>query len=159
LLDRPTARGAGHAEAAAGDYERFLEKVRDHEAALLVAQLLGLLGAGDVTRPMAPGEGPPDAVRFVLTLPGKATRGTTFTFLATREGRAVSAACAATDVARAWGFYDGPHFALRCRLVSSADRVPHELNVAGAGSWAKFSFRGELHSVDAPARRAVLPRT
>jgi hypothetical protein len=142
-------------EAVARDYERFLAKNRDRDSGRLIALLLALLGAGDVTRPMEPGEDPPDAARFLLTLPGESKQVMTFTFLATREGRAISAACSSTDVARAWGFYDGPHFAMRCRIVSSADRALRELNVSGHGSFAKFSFRGELRSVEPSSQRAV----
>lgn len=141
-------------EAVLRDYESFLLKRRHLEAAHRASQAREMLLAGATILEHAAGlDELLVGVHFLLLLPRRTTETVAFTYLAEREGRTIAASCASTEMARLMGFFDGPHFSMSCRIVSSADGVPRDLSVGGNGTWANYGFSGELRT--SPAESAV----
>lgn len=92
-----------------------------------------------------------EALRAVGGLAGSAQETVTFSFFGSREKRTVFAVCVSAEKVYAGGYFDGPHFDIVCRIVSSADGVPRDLVATGSGTWANPKFSGELRTPGASA--------
>lgn len=135
-------------DAVLADYERFLRGAHDLARADRVTALRSMLSQSsstDVAVGVAQVDTLLNGIDALLKLPRETTETMTFTLFAKREGRSIAAACATTEVARFLGFFDGPHFSMSCRIVSSADGAARDLHVRGLGTWADARFEGDLH--------------
>jgi hypothetical protein len=121
-------------EAILNDYKAFLERYDLPRLSKAATALPGMAGAHDLVAGIA----------FLLLLPGKSTETVRFTFFAADKDRSVAIACATTEIARTFGFFDGPRFSMTCRAVPTADGAARDLRVWAEGTWANYRFLGEL---------------